>query len=245
MSRANVEGTDAEDSWVGADDWDAWRGELRLDEAPELWLGIDIGIKRDSSAIVEVGWVEERLHVRATVLTPAPSRPVALADVREKVAGMGGEPLQGVVFDPNAFRESAQELEERGLPMTEFAPNNARMVPASEKLYELIRERRLARRGRRVGQHHQGVDVGTALALRDPQVALGELRLGGEHVRAQHRSPSWKSRRCDAGDQWALARRLAGRERVVQLGVGVRPELIDHHHARVQAMLQRPELSTR
>jgi hypothetical protein len=82
------EWTGAEDSWVAADDWDACRGELRLDEAPELWLGIDIGIKGDSSAIVEVGWVDEKLHVRATVLTPEPGRPVAVADVGEKVAGM-------------------------------------------------------------------------------------------------------------------------------------------------------------
>jgi hypothetical protein len=139
---------------VSAADWDACRGAVRLDEAQGLWIGIDIGVKRDSSAIVKVGWVDERLHVRATVLAPKPGRPVAVADVREQVATMGGDRLREVVYDPNAFRESAQELEERGLPMVEFPPNNARMVPASEKLYELIRERRLVHDGDPVLRSH-------------------------------------------------------------------------------------------
>jgi len=146
--------TDSEDSWVSAGDWDACRGDVRLDEADELWVGVDIGVKRDSSAIVEAGWVEDRLHVRATVLTPSPGRPVAVADVRELVAGMAGDRVREIDFDPHAFRESAQELEERGLPMVEFAPNNARMVPASEKLYELIRERRLVHDGDPVLRSH-------------------------------------------------------------------------------------------
>lgn len=92
--------------------------------------------------------------MRATVLTPKPGEPVAVADVREQVATMGGDRLREVVYDPNAFRESAQELEERGLPMVEFPPNNARMVPASEKLYELIRERRLVHDGDPVLRSH-------------------------------------------------------------------------------------------
>jgi phage terminase large subunit-like protein len=142
------EWTDTVDSWVSAGDWDACRGEVRLDDAPDLWEGVDIGVKRDSSAIVEVGWVDRKLHCRATVLTPKPGEPVAVADVRERVATMGGDRVRAVVYDPHSFRESAQELEERGLPMVEFPPNNARMVPASEKLYELIRERRLVHDGR-------------------------------------------------------------------------------------------------
>lgn len=146
--------TDSVDSWVSASDWDACKGEVRLDDAPDLWIGVDIGVKRDSSAVVEVGWVEDKLHVRSRVLTPEPGRPVAVADVKELVAGMGGDRLQEVVYDPNAFRESAQELEERGLVMVEFPPNHARMVPASEKLYELIRERRLVHDGDPVLRSH-------------------------------------------------------------------------------------------
>jgi hypothetical protein len=72
-------------------------------------------------------WVGDKLHARSTVMTPSPGRPIAVADVREQVGRMGGDRLAEVVYDPNSFRESAQELEERGLPMIEFPPNHARI----------------------------------------------------------------------------------------------------------------------
>ena len=67
--------TDTLDAWVPAEAWDACTGVVRVDEAPERFIGVDVGLKRDSSAIVEVGWVDGKLHVRATVLTPRPGEP--------------------------------------------------------------------------------------------------------------------------------------------------------------------------
>jgi phage terminase large subunit-like protein len=43
-----------------------------------------------------------------------------------------------IAYDPWAFRESAEILQERGLPMVEFPQSAGRMAPASESLYELI-----------------------------------------------------------------------------------------------------------
>jgi hypothetical protein len=56
---------DSTESWVSASDWGGCRGRVELDAAPALWIGIDIGVKRDSSAIVEVaGWATSCTRAR-------------------------------------------------------------------------------------------------------------------------------------------------------------------------------------
>ena len=61
---------------------------------------------------------------------------------------MNGElTLKEIPFDPYGFRESAEILEERGVPMVQFDQNHSRMVPASEQAYELIKEGRVVHDG--------------------------------------------------------------------------------------------------
>lgn len=55
--------------------------------------------------------------------------------------------MREVCFDPWSFRESAEMLADEGLPMVEFDQGSARMSPASDRLYELIREGRLVHDG--------------------------------------------------------------------------------------------------
>lgn len=92
--------TETEGAWVSAEDWDACRGEVRLDEATELFIGVDIGLKRDSTGIVETGWVDGTLHARATIMTPKPGHPVAVADVREALAALAGERVREIATTP-------------------------------------------------------------------------------------------------------------------------------------------------
>ena len=72
--------------------------------------------------------------------------------------------IREIDYDPWSFRESAEMLAEMGLPMVEYDQGNARMAPASERIYELIRERRIV---------HDGDDVPRSQIL---NTVVGEHR---------------------------------------------------------------------
>lgn len=142
--------TDLEDAWVRPDEWDACGGSPILLPEEESFMGIDVGVRRDSSALVTSQWHGDKLHVKSRIFTPEDMGDTfGVADVREQVGIWAGElgSLREAAFDPWAFRESAEELAERGLPMVQFDQNAGRMAPASEKLYELITEQRLVHDG--------------------------------------------------------------------------------------------------
>ena len=137
-----------EGSWITPEQWDACAGEVTDDPDADWFVGVDIGRRKDSTAIVAVAMVDDRLHVRARLLLPRPNRPVAVADARAEVVRLDSElRVQETAYDPHQFTESAELLEERGLVMVEFPQTDHRMAPASETLYELIREGRLVHDG--------------------------------------------------------------------------------------------------
>jgi phage terminase large subunit-like protein len=57
--------------------------------------------------------------------------------------------VREIPFDPWSFRESAEMLQERGVPMVEFPQTQGRMGPASENVYELVTEGRIVHNGDR------------------------------------------------------------------------------------------------
>lgn len=141
--------TDLEDAWIAPDEWDACVGDPELDPEADTWFALDVGLKRDATALVWVSWVGEELQVGHEIIVPEAGRPLATADIRATIKRRAAEfaGLREIVFDPWAFRESAEMLAEEGFPMVEFEQSNARMAPASEKLYELIREGRIVHDG--------------------------------------------------------------------------------------------------
>jgi phage terminase large subunit-like protein len=73
---------------------------------------------------------------------------VAIAEVEAyvmEVAESGR--LRDVAYDPMRFNRSAEVLEERGLKMVEFPQTHSRMVPASNSLYDIVREGNLVHDG--------------------------------------------------------------------------------------------------
>lgn len=71
-----------EAQWITPEEWDACAGDVSDDNDADWYVGIDVGRKRDSTAIVAAALIDDVLHVRARLLVPAPSRPVAVADAR-------------------------------------------------------------------------------------------------------------------------------------------------------------------
>jgi phage terminase large subunit-like protein len=145
--------TETEQAWIKPHEWDLCAGQPRFDPAQPSWMAIDVGVRRDSAAITWAQWHGEELHVGQEILLPEEEGPTfGVADIRGRVGARTilHQQLREVAFDPWQFRESAEILQERGVPMVEFPQNASRMAPASEGLYELIVERRLVHDGDRV-----------------------------------------------------------------------------------------------
>jgi phage terminase large subunit-like protein len=155
--------TDTEEAWISSDMWDACRGTPIFDpDAPSV-AAVDVGLKKDASAVIVVQMHGDKLHIApfgvpggSRILTPTENRPISLADVRAEVGDINGHlsDLLEVPYDPWSFRESAELLEERGVPMMNFDQTNARMCPASEKTFEMIKEGRMVHDGNRVLRNH-------------------------------------------------------------------------------------------
>jgi phage terminase large subunit-like protein len=141
--------TDTEEAWVSPTDWDAGKGEVLFNRENPTWYGVDIGLKRDASAIIWVQWHGDKLHIRHDIRVPETGSPLTASSNRGRLVELTArnEGCKEIAFDPWQFTESAEMLEEMGLPMVEYDQGNSNMAPASERLYELIKERRVVHDG--------------------------------------------------------------------------------------------------
>lgn len=165
--------TEHEDIWEAATLWDDRQGRPELKEHLPTFVGVDIGRKNDSTAVVAVQWDqdEERLHVWQKLwMNPYPpndtrrgSWKLNIAEVENELrrlredfvtATLPGEdtedellPGPAFAYDPHFFSRSADDLEDEGLNMVEFPQTDTRMVPASQRLFELIKSGALVHDG--------------------------------------------------------------------------------------------------
>jgi phage terminase large subunit-like protein len=140
--------TDVEEPWVDEAEWDACKGTVELDRAAHWTMGVDIGQVFDSSGVVTVGLVAGRLHVQARIWDPQPGKPITIGEVEAYVVAQAETGrVRQIGYDPMRFNRSAEVLEERGLEMIEFPQTHARMVPASNTLYDLVREGKIVHDG--------------------------------------------------------------------------------------------------
>jgi hypothetical protein len=126
----------AQEPWLPPGAWEACRSELRIPVGATVLAAVDIGRKRDSSAIVVAAKVDERIVVQATVFESPGchgDESSDLALVEEELRELAGRyDLIEAAFDPWSFTRSAQLLADEGMLMVEFPQNRSRMAPASE-----------------------------------------------------------------------------------------------------------------
>jgi phage terminase large subunit-like protein len=148
--------TEGEEPWIRPEMWDVLADPgLEFVDGEALWVGVDVGVRHDSTAIVTVAARGDgAVAAKATILAPRPSGlplEVVEAAVREACEGRN---VQSVLFDPWTFRRSAELLQADGLPMVEFPQSPERMANASENLYRLIEGGLLAHDGDPVLRSH-------------------------------------------------------------------------------------------
>jgi phage terminase large subunit-like protein len=128
---------EAENYWLPTGAWQACAGETHFEDGEPVVIGVDIGGERADSAVV---WINEKMHVGGEILS-GDRAVLEIADVVHELAERFT--IVECAFDPWRAGQIGQELESRGIRVSAFPQHDARMIPASQRLYDAIVEGRL------------------------------------------------------------------------------------------------------
>jgi len=131
-------------SWLGADGrlvWESLEDKYDLVQGAPTYVGIDVGIKRDSTAVVAVQFREDgRLHAKNKLWVPTKDEPVDVTDVMHYIRQLSDNyDLKAVSFDPRFFDVPAKMLFDEGIPMVEVPQSVERMTSIVGNAYQLVR----------------------------------------------------------------------------------------------------------
>ena len=135
---------DGVDSWLGPNGraiWDALAQPWDFVAGDPTWVGVDVGIKRDSTAVVAVQRDPEgKLHAVCRLWVPTADEPVDVTDVMEHIRELArAYDVQAVSYDPCFFDVPAKMLADEGLPLVELPQSVERMTSVLGSLLELIK----------------------------------------------------------------------------------------------------------
>jgi phage terminase large subunit-like protein len=143
---------DGTDSWLGADGRKAWESlfdPYQLVPDARSWVGVDVGIKRDSTAVV-IGQrrPDGRLHVAARIWLPTESEAIDLTSIMQHLRDLDEAfDIEAIAYDPRLFEVPAQMLVDEGLPMVEIPQSLERMTPAFGSLLEAVKRAEISHDG--------------------------------------------------------------------------------------------------
>jgi phage terminase large subunit-like protein len=132
-----------EGAWLPPGAWSACLAEYEVEQGEPVYVGVDVGGSRASTAVVAVTADLRVAHVEVYEGDEAVLRvPDAIRALKGRYA------VEEVAYDPWRFQGEALRLErDEGLVVVEFPQSHARMTVASEGLHAAIVERRLRHRG--------------------------------------------------------------------------------------------------
>jgi phage terminase large subunit-like protein len=111
-----------------------------------IYVAVDAGIKRDSTALVGVGYDGKRGKVGLAfhyIWTPTKDSQVDLdATVEAKLLELYNKfNIVSVVYDPTHLLQTMLRLKQKGIPTREFPQNVTMMTAASQLLYDLFKNK--------------------------------------------------------------------------------------------------------
>lgn len=153
---------EADEIWEAALYWDDLKGDAELRPDLPLYVGIDIGRRHDTAAVVACQWTGDRLLVRSRFWVNPYKRAdpkhnkwsLTIAEVEQYCRELYEQfpepavideedgyrqPGPAYLYDPHFFVRSAELLSGDQLSMIEFPQSDSKMVPASQNLFELIK----------------------------------------------------------------------------------------------------------
>ena len=196
--------------------WDACKGAAAIEPGAEIWVGVDIGEKRDTSA---VDWVAPhdggRLIARASVFAAAniSGMETTLPQVEGELRRLNqAYYIRRVNFDSWQMRDLAARLASEGFPMHEFPQNNTNMVPASQLTFDMIAGGRIMHDGDRMLRAHVLGTGGEATATGGWRFTKAKTRTGNRDLSKNNDAcialamavAGWREDNPDGGDAWVV-----------------------------------------
>jgi phage terminase large subunit-like protein len=136
-----------DDSWLPQGAWELCRGDAKLVPGAPTWIGVDMALKRDTTAAVAVQHVDGKIVAQAKIWLPEGGI-MDVAALESHLLEMAKTyDVQEIAYDPAFFQRSAEALAEQGMPMVEFPQSPQRMIPACGHLYEVIVNQKLVHDG--------------------------------------------------------------------------------------------------
>lgn len=136
--------TSAEEAWLPSAVWKANTEKgLEIPEHAEVFLGVDVGVRQDSSAVTIVHPRESDFAVQTIIKYPPGGNDqnsvLELEIIEEIIRDLANRyTVRGVAYDPWNFERSAQGLSNDGLLMVKYPQSPSRTAPASALLFEAI-----------------------------------------------------------------------------------------------------------
>jgi phage terminase large subunit-like protein len=143
---------DGTESWLASDGgriWDGLADRYELVPGARTWCGVDIGLKRDSTAVVTAQRRPDgRLHAQCRIWLPRPDESVDLTGIMQHLRELDQRyDVEAFAYDPRLFEVPAGMLTDEGLSMIEFPQSLERMSPAFGALLEAIMRGELSHDG--------------------------------------------------------------------------------------------------
>jgi phage terminase large subunit-like protein len=157
--------TQSHRAWLPQGCWDSLRSQEKIPEGAEIYVGVDVGIYHDSTAVCWAHLLEDgRILLRCRVWSPRADSAahehcndgvVHLDEVEAFIRRLKKKfRIRELAYDPAFFRRSAELLERDRITMVEFLQASGPMADAYQGFYQLAREGCLTHNGDAVFAAH-------------------------------------------------------------------------------------------
>ena len=139
----------AESQFIAPEDWDAIVDPTVSPslQGSSVFVGVDLGVKSDSSAVVAVGWrrpTKQLVTAFHRIWRPTKNSPVMLDEVKQYIQEIHRlHHVNGVFADPSQCFLLIQQLQQIGIRVQEFPQTVSNTVKMGETLFSLVRDKNL------------------------------------------------------------------------------------------------------
>lgn len=157
--------TKTREAWLPAGLWESLASDATIPEGAEVYVGVDVGIVNDTTAVAVAHKLEDgRVVVRAKVWAARdgavadvvmPGGRVDLTVIEDHVRAIAEKyTVREVVADPRFFERSMQVLADEGLTVAPIDQASRRMLEAYSGFYTACREELVTHDGSQVLSRH-------------------------------------------------------------------------------------------
>lgn len=135
-----------ESSFIDINFWDSCvqtdHRPLLADKSKRLFIGVDVGLRKDTTGVVAVYKEQNRIYLAAhRCWKPTRKKPVKLSEVEAYISMLHTNfQIAELRYDPSQFERSAEILRSQGIKLERFDQTVKRLTYMSQNLYSLIKD---------------------------------------------------------------------------------------------------------